>query len=121
MGEVVVGDGCALDVRDTVKRAQAMKFDTNRKTDSSTQANRCWIAIGFGICIGICVSDAIGIGVDTGSISQHLALSGIIWWHPEASGKIGQQLKASGSIWQTLGSSGASGMIWQRLGAPGSI
>jgi hypothetical protein len=35
------------------------------------------IVIGSGVCIGICV----GIGAGAGSIRQHLAVSGILWWH----------------------------------------
>ena len=35
------------------------------------------IVIGSGVCIGICVS----IGAGAGSIRQHLAVSGILWWH----------------------------------------
>ena len=35
------------------------------------------IVIGSGVCIGICVS----IGAGAGSIRQHLAVSGVLWWH----------------------------------------
>ena len=46
------------------------------------------MVVGVGMCIGICVGVGIGIGVGTGIVSQHLAISGIIWRHPGAFHKI---------------------------------
>ena len=65
------------------------------------------IVVGIGMCIGICVGVGIGIGAGIGSVSQHLPVFGIIWWHPGAAGRIWQHLGASGlatssSIWDHL-------------------
>ena len=88
------------------------------------------VVIGFSIRIGICVGVGIGIAFGTGSISQHLAISGITWWHPGASGRIWQHLgaylaasglaasgrkhlAATGSIW--------AGSTWHHLAPSGTI
>ena len=96
------------------------------------------IVVGAGISTGICVGVGIDIGVGIVSISQHLAISGAIWWHPAASGSSCEHLAASGltapgiicGIWDHLARSrsgsmwehlAASGSIWQHLAATGSI
>ena len=91
--------------------------------------------VGIGICIGTCVGPDIDIGVESGSIQDHvvasrgmlgtpkehvaaseLASADSIWdylQHQESSGIIWQHLEASGNTWQHLG--------WYHLAASGSI
>ena len=57
------------------------------------------VGIGFGIGGHLCWR-GIGVSVGIGSVSQHLAISGIIWW---------QHLTASGSIWAPQHSDPAPG------------